>query len=898
MDSHLFGDHIHNLHDYTTTMASTISDFFFSAPPTSQLYAPSEVQRPGDFDSTVTTGSTENDSSSPLAYKDVDWRRLDGFEIPPPTNKRYRAQTSFVWAFGWRLFYRAESTEYWLCRLCHNGRAKPLTPFNPHGRGTSHAFVCTRTTSSAIDHLKEKHNIGKDGPIEAPPSARSTQASIDGFCEASAERNRSAIAFDRNVFMGLLLLLILNRTLPLSIVDAPEFRQLLVYLQPRLRNSIPSTRSLGRYIDVTYDSAQKHVELELQSAFSRVNLSFDLWTSPGRRLSLLGIVAHYLNDRYEPCAVLLALPRMIGAHTAANVAAQISTLLSHFSLRQRFGYAVTDNASENSACLAILGEELGIDAGARHVLCIGHVINLVAHEVLFGTDVEAFELELESNVIAEVVELATWRRKGPIGKLHNLIRYITHSTKRRDEFKAIQMQYLESQRELPEPQKKPLDLIRDNVTRWNSWYDAAERAVLLRSSIDEFVDAELLEYNHKMTRYASRLQQSNKAPPKTPSLLHDRLSSNDWSIIASYMAILKPCKVATMKLQGNVSTTARRGIAVKGGIWQVLPIFEDLLRGFEEARERHLPQESQTLQHAVENASPPSSPLNTQSTMARRTTRSSQIQANTRSSAPTDDSAGGIDRLPATKQTAETGATSSAKADGPFLTFEHHFSTNINAGWQKLRSYYERTDLTSIYRVAVFLHPRMKWLWFEKCWETKPTWIKDARTAVNDLWMGYKDDGLGPTPTAMTAPQLDDDEDWLNAPDTTVVDQLWQYEHEPRPQMLTRESPIPYWISKITVWPQLARMALDVFSTPPMSDEPERVFSISGHLLSPRRRQLSGESVEQLLCLRSWSKSGIIKLDEGLLQQAMAEAGIVDDEVITSNKDDSIYLDNDHTNDE
>jgi hypothetical protein len=113
--------------------------------------------------------------------------------------------------------------------------------------------------------------------------------------------------------------------------------------------------------------------------------------------------------------------------------------------------------------------------------------------------------------------------------------------------------------------------------------------VLLRPSIDEFEDAELLDYNHKMTRYASRSQQSNKAPPKTPSLLHDRLPSNDWSIITSYMAILKLYKAVTMKLQGNVSTTARRGTAVKGGIWQVLPIFEDLLRGFEEARGRHLP---------------------------------------------------------------------------------------------------------------------------------------------------------------------------------------------------------------------------------------------------------------------------------------------------------------------
>jgi hypothetical protein len=137
--------------------------------------------------------------------------------------------------------------------------------------------------------------------------------------------------------------------------------------------------------------------------------------------------------------------RMTGSHTAANVASQISKLLHHFLLTTRFSHAITDNASENSACIAILGKELSINPNKRHVLCISYIINLVAHEVLFGSNVEAFELELESNVIAEVVELATWRCKGPISKLHNLIRYVTHSSKRRDAFMAIQKVILESQ---------------------------------------------------------------------------------------------------------------------------------------------------------------------------------------------------------------------------------------------------------------------------------------------------------------------------------------------------------------------------------------------------------------------------------------------------------------------
>jgi hypothetical protein len=49
-----------------------------------------------------------------------------------------------------------------------------------------------------------------------------------------------------------------------------------------------------------------------------------------------------------------------------------------------------------------------------------------------------------------------------------------------------------------------------------------------------------------------------------------------------------------------------------------------------------------------------------------------------------------------------------------FLTLEKHFSYNLNAAWQKLDDYYNRTDATPLYRAAVFLHPTLKWRWFER----------------------------------------------------------------------------------------------------------------------------------------------------------------------------------------
>lgn len=131
---------------------------------------------------------------------------------------------------------------------------------------------------------------------------------------------------------------------------------------------------------------------------------------------------------------------------------------------------------------------------------------------------------------------------------------------------------------------------------------------------------------------------------------------------------------------------------------------------------------------------------------------------------------------------------------------------------------------------------------------------------MNNLWSEYK---ATPLAVADAITVVDEDDEWSLDDQTSTADQLWLYEHEPHPkEMSPKDSPTEYWISKRAIWPQLARMALDVFATPAVSDEPERVFSTAGNLLAPRRRRLNGEGVEQMLCLGSWHRSGIIKLDQ------------------------------------
>lgn len=180
--------------------------------------------------------------------------------------------------------------------------------------------------------------------------------------------------------------------------------------------------------------------------------------------------------------------------------------------------------------------------------------------------------------------------------------------------------------------------------------------MLLRNAIDDYIEQELAEHHAAVGRYERR-PHLHRDSPKAPQLLHDKLSVDDWEIIKHYIELLKPCKQATMKLQGNVGTTTRRSRAVKGAIWQVLPVFNDLMKVFEEKRIIHLPAESQ--QPEKDPAAAPS-PRTTLSPVARRATRQSQrappsqLSDTTESSA--DDNTGAI-MEPVEPQSHEDGST-------------------------------------------------------------------------------------------------------------------------------------------------------------------------------------------------------------------------------------------------
>ncbi|RFN42835.1 recq helicase tlh3 [Fusarium flagelliforme] len=73
------------------------------------------------------------------------------------------------------------------------------------------------------------------------------------------------------------------------------------------------------------------------------------------------------------------------------------------------------------------------------------------------------------------------------------------------------------------------------------------------------------------------------------------------------------------------------------------------------------------------------------------------------------------------------------------------------------------------------------------------------------------------------------------------------------PHIIGEQSALDWWLkpARQFVYPNLSKMASTIFSIPPMSAEPERVFSGTKHTIAPERIRRGAEMVEITECLKS-----------------------------------------------
>ncbi|PNP86372.1 hypothetical protein FNYG_00288 [Fusarium nygamai] len=172
------------------------------------------------------------------------------------------------------------------------------------------------------------------------------------------------------------------------------------------------------------------------------------------------------------------------------------------------------------------------DIRARRMRCYGHILNLVARAFLYGEDFEAFEAESQVFDLLGRREddLRHWRKKGRVGKIHNVVKFIRSSPQRCELFKRISRENDEAQEYLLASESTAeLEVVMNNDTRWNSTYLMISRALIKQGDIRAFLVHPEVE----------------KWLPEA-----DMLKADDWRLLAEIKHILEPFYLQTMRTQG------------------------------------------------------------------------------------------------------------------------------------------------------------------------------------------------------------------------------------------------------------------------------------------------------------------------------------------------------------
>ena len=61
-------------------------------------------------------------------------------------------------------------------------------------------------------------------------------------------------------------------------------------------------------------------------------------------------------------------------------------ILKEYGIERKIGYFTLDNASNNDTCMQELGLELNFNHKFRRLRCAGHMVNLLATQLLFGKE--------------------------------------------------------------------------------------------------------------------------------------------------------------------------------------------------------------------------------------------------------------------------------------------------------------------------------------------------------------------------------------------------------------------------------------------------------------------------------------------------------------------------------
>ena len=357
-------------------------------------------------------------------------RRLDRFKICGVEYlrsdslaglKESRVKKSSIWRFGEKLLRVRDRKAVYYCYQCERQKRKRLLPKLSGNTG-------------AHQHLLRHHNIDGDGRPKSHPPAGQHSIDQNTFTLVSVAK--------KSEFQRLLIRWLVYCHICISMVENGYFRDLVAYLNKELAALLPLAQAtIRKWILNAHREEKEKIKEEMRTSISDIHISFDMWTSPNY-LAMLSIFAHYLDKGGARRSRLIGFKRVLGAHTGENQAALIVQTLHEYGIAGKTRYFMSDNASSNDTCVDIVLKTVSPELStaqrkARRLRCLGHVVNLCARALLIGRESKRTLRKLE--YVSEEESGGIWRSRGPVGKLHNIIKYIRWTPQRREQFAGIRI---------------------------------------------------------------------------------------------------------------------------------------------------------------------------------------------------------------------------------------------------------------------------------------------------------------------------------------------------------------------------------------------------------------------------------------------------------------------------
>jgi hypothetical protein len=338
------------------------------------------------------------------------------------TGKKARDRNSLAWKYGETLIRTSDKVEVFYCYECElKGNCQQLPVLNG--------------TTGARQHLRNKHRLDPDsGELIQKPEKSGNNTEVFTVVQTK----------EWTTFKQLLLRWFVFCQLALFMLENLYFRELMNYLNKGLASLLPkSSKTLRNWIMEEYVELKKSVADELSWACSNIHITFDIWTA-GNFAGYMSIWGYWIDASGSRQRRLLAFRRIYGSHSGENQAEALKEVLEEYSISNKVGYIVCDNASSNDSAVELLLSTLfptlsKVQIKARRLRCFGHIVNLAAQSLLAGSDAEKKrakeELELTEGDFE--VEAARWIHQGPLGKVQRLVKYVLASPQRREEFSGI-----------------------------------------------------------------------------------------------------------------------------------------------------------------------------------------------------------------------------------------------------------------------------------------------------------------------------------------------------------------------------------------------------------------------------------------------------------------------------